>query len=66
MNQVRKTEGDNIKMLKKQRNAEDKFAMVMESSIMSEAEISEYCRSHGIYREELEQWKPLYVRIVVA
>lgn len=45
------------KTKKKRREAEDKFNSVVETAHMSEAEISEYCRTHGIYPEELKQWR---------
>ncbi len=36
---------------------EDKFNVVMLTASISEAEKSEYCRKHGIYPEDIEQWK---------
>lgn len=38
-------------------NPESKFNVVILTSSMSEAEKSEYCRKHGIYSEDIEQWK---------
>ena len=35
----------------------DKFAAVMESMAISEAEIAQYCRQKGIYPEQLTQWR---------
>lgn len=35
---------------------EDKFKMVMETYTMNEAELSEYCRKHGLYVSEIKQW----------
>jgi len=37
--------------------SEDKFRMVLETAPMSEAELSEYCRKHGVYPEQIEAWK---------
>jgi transposase len=42
---------------KKGRQAEDKFNAVVETAHMSEAEVSEYCRTHGLYPEDLKQWR---------
>lgn len=42
---------------KKQWSAENKFEAVLETSAMSVAEKSEYCRKHGIYPEQLKEWK---------
>ena len=35
----------------------DKFAVVMESTAMNEAELSEYCRRKGLYPEQVADWK---------
>ena len=35
----------------------DKFAAVMETAAMSEAEIAEYCRQRGLYPEQLGAWR---------
>ena len=37
--------------------SEDKFNIVILTASLSEAEKSEYCRKHGIYPEDIEQWK---------
>lgn len=42
---------------KKQWTAEKKFNAVLETTPMSEAEKNEYCRRHGIYPEQLKEWK---------
>lgn len=41
----------------KQWRSEDKFRMVVETMPLSEAELSEYCRSKGIYPEQIAEWK---------
>ncbi len=38
-------------------SSEDKFRAVLETVSMNEAEFSEYCRKHGLYPEQVEQWK---------
>lgn len=35
----------------------DKFAVVMETAALNEAELSEYCRSKGLYPEQVADWK---------
>jgi transposase-like protein len=35
----------------------DKFRVVLETASLSEAEISQYCRSKGIYPEQIQQWR---------
>ena len=35
----------------------DKFAAVMETAAMSQAEVASYCREKGIYPEQLGQWR---------
>lgn len=42
---------------KKQWSAEKKFEAVIETSALSEAEKNEYCRQHGIYSDQLKEWK---------
>lgn len=36
---------------------EEKFAVVLETSALAEAELSEYCRAKGLYPEQVKQWK---------
>ena len=35
----------------------DKFAAVLESAAMNEAELAEYCRSKGLYPEQVRAWR---------
>ncbi len=35
----------------------DKFAVVLETASLNEAELGEYCRKKGLYPEQIEQWK---------
>lgn len=37
--------------------SEDKFRAVLETAPMSEAEFSAYCRQHGLFPEQVQQWK---------
>ena len=36
---------------------EAKFAVVVETATMTEVELSEYCRSKGLYPEQIRAWK---------
>ena len=36
---------------------EDKFAVVLETAAMNEAELSEYCRKKGLFAEQIAVWK---------
>ena len=38
-------------------SSRDKFAAVLETAAMSEAEIAEYCRQRGLYPEQLSHWR---------
>ena len=38
-------------------SAEEKFSIVLETAILSEVEVSEYCRSKGLYPEQIKAWK---------
>ncbi len=38
-------------------SAEDKLAVVVETMPLNEADLGEYCRSKGLYAEQVEQWK---------
>lgn len=35
----------------------DKFAAVLETAAMNEAELSEYCRRRGLYPEQIRAWR---------
>jgi transposase-like protein len=37
--------------------SKDKFAAVLETAVLSEAEIAQYCRRRGLYPEQLSQWR---------
>jgi len=38
-------------------SSEEKFTLVMQSAAMNQTELAEYCRKHGIYQKQLEQWR---------
>ncbi len=38
-------------------SSQDKFLIVMETFVMNEIELAEYCRKKGLYREQIEAWK---------
>ena len=38
-------------------SARDKFAAVLETASLNETELAEYCRTKGIYPEQLSQWR---------
>jgi transposase-like protein len=48
----------------KQTNAwspEAKFAVLVETASMTEIQISEYCRSNGLYPEQVKDWKASFM-----
>lgn len=38
-------------------SAEARFAVVVETASLSEAELSQYCREKGLYPEQVKEWK---------
>lgn len=38
-------------------SAQDKFNTVLQTSTMSKNQISEFCRTQGLYPEQIQQWK---------
>ena len=38
-------------------SAESKLAAVVETALLSEVELSEYCREKGLYRDQVKAWK---------
>lgn len=38
-------------------STQDKFQMVVETATLSEAELAEYCRSKGLYVEQIQAWR---------
>jgi len=41
---------------------EQKFAAVIETAMMSEHELAQYCRQHGLYIEQIKQWKAISIQ----
>ena len=41
-------------------DAKAKLAAVIQTSMMNEAERSQYCREHGLYPEQLDAWKEAF------
>ena len=37
--------------------SEEKFAMVVETAALNEAQLGEYCRKRGVYPEEIKAWR---------
>ena len=42
-------------------SSEEKFAVVLETSTLSEIELSEYCRAKGLYPEQIRAWKQNFI-----
>ena len=40
-------------------SSEDKFAVVLETAALNEAELAEYCRKKGFFAEQVVAWKEL-------
>lgn len=38
-------------------SSSDKFAAVLETAAMNEAQLAEYCRKRGLYREQIRSWR---------
>jgi hypothetical protein len=38
-------------------SSEDKFLVVMETYAMNESELAEYCRTKGLYKEQIDSWR---------
>lgn len=43
-------------------SAEAKFAAVVETATLNEHDLSEYCRSKGLYPEQIQQWKAACIK----
>ncbi len=53
----KKRNGSTVDSKKKNWSAEMKFQAVLETASLGEAEKNEYCRQHGLYQEQLKEWK---------
>lgn len=38
-------------------SSEEKFAVVLETASLNEAELAEYCRKKGLFKEQITHWK---------
>ena len=38
-------------------STQDKFLIVVETAAMNEAELADYCRSHGLFVEQVQEWR---------
>jgi len=45
-------------------SAEQKFAAVIATAVMSEHELASYCREHGMYVEHVKSWKVLSIAVL--
>lgn len=45
--------------------AQDKMAVVIETASLNAQELSEYCRSKGLYPEQISRWKEAFIQGVV-
>lgn len=43
-------------------SSQDKFAVMMETASLTAQELSEYCRSKGLYPEQIERWKQTFIQ----
>nr|WP_240946455.1 IS3 family transposase [Pseudomaricurvus alkylphenolicus] len=43
-------------------SAEAKFACIVETASLTEAEVSQYCRERGLYPDQLSEWKKEFIR----
>ena len=43
-------------------SAQDKFAVILETAHLNAQELSEYCRSKGLFPEQLEHWKQAFIQ----
>jgi len=43
-------------------SSSDKFAVVLETAALNEAELAEYCRKKGLYAEQISMWKLACIR----
>ncbi len=43
-------------------SAEQKFTAIIDTATMSEHELAQYCRKHGLYVEQIKQWKAISIQ----
>jgi transposase len=49
-------------MGKNKYSGEQRFSILLETATLSEAEISKYCRTKGLYPDQLKQWKQAFIK----
>lgn len=49
-------------MEKNKYSGEQRFSILLETATLSEAELSEYCRTKGLYPDQLKQWKQAFIK----
>lgn len=42
-------------------SAEARFSIIIETALMTELEVSQYCREKGLYPEQIQEWKRLFI-----
>lgn len=53
---------DSSNMAKKQYSGEQKFSILLETATLSETELSKYCRTKGLYPDQLKHWKQAFIK----
>ena len=49
-------------MRKNKYTGEQRFSILLATATLSEAQISEYCRTKGLYPDQLKQWKQAFIK----
>lgn len=57
MKNYKKKNGRIVQSKKKKWTAKEKFEAILQTAPLNKAELSEYCRKHGVYPEQLKEWK---------
>lgn len=55
-NQMRNTTKNKSKL-----SAQQQLTIIIETATLNESELSEYCRSHGLYPAEIQEWTKMIV-----
>lgn len=50
-------------MTKNKYSVEQRFSILMETATFSETELSEYCRTKGLYPDQINQWKQTFIQL---
>lgn len=58
-----KFNNSNVKsMTKNSYTAEQRFSILLETTTLSEIQLSEYCRKKGLYPTQIKQWKQAFIQ----